>query len=344
MPPVFRKQRGLTYDDVLLVPQRSTGASRANVGLSTRLGRLHLTIPFVSANMDTVTGPEMAIAMSRLGGMGILHRYATPNEVLGWISRIHDEEQLAVPSIGIKEEDLKAAQAYLDAGVCAICVDVAHGHADTVAKTVMALKKMGYETVIAGNVATAEGTLFLIQAGADVIKVGVGPGSMCTTRLVTGHGVPQLTAVLESAEVADKHGKQIIADGGIRHPGDAVKAIAAGAHAVMLGGMLAGTDETPGDWLSMSDGMARKKVFRGMASAAAQTSFRGSVGNGVPEGETTLVDSRGPVSEVVGVMVGGLRSGLTYHGAATLGDLHEYAEFVEVSGNTLHENGPHGKR
>lgn len=344
MPPVFRKQRGLTYDDVLLVPQHSSGNSRSSVGLSTRLGNLHLDIPFVSANMDTVTEVEMAIAMGKLGGLGILHRYADAATVLRWIRDIKAAGGEAVPSVGTKLEDLDTAELYLSEGVNAICVDVAHGHADTVAATVSALKKLGVGTVIAGNVATAEGARFLIQAGADVVKVGVGPGSMCTTRLVTGHGVPQLTAVLECAEVAGEYGKYIIADGGIRHPGDAVKAIAAGAHAVMLGGMLAGTDETPGEWLSIGDGLSRKKVFRGMASAAAQTSFRGSVSNGVPEGETTLVDSRGPVSEVVGIMVGGLRSGLTYHGAATLGDLHEYAEFVEVSGNTLHENGPHGKR
>jgi IMP dehydrogenase len=344
MPPVFRKQPGLTYDDVLLVPQHSTGASRAKVGTSTRLGNLHLTVPFVSANMDTVTGPEMAIAMGKLGGLGILHRYATTETVLGWIERIREEDEIAVPSVGIKSEDLQAASRYLEAGLKAICVDVAHGHSDTVAKMVSALKKMGWDTVIAGNVATADATKFLINAGADVIKVGVGPGSMCTTRLVTGHGVPQLTAVLECSEVARSYSKYIIADGGIRHPGDVVKAIAAGAHAVMLGGVLAGTDETPGEWLSMGDGLARKKVFRGMASAAAQTSFRGSVSNGTPEGETTLVDSKGSAADVINVMLGGLRSGLTYHGAANLQDLHEYAEFVEVSGNTVYENGPHGKR
>lgn len=344
MPPVFRKQRGLTYDDVLLVPQHSAGTSRANVGLSTRIGKLQMTIPFISANMDTITGPEMAIAMGKLGGLGILHRYATTDTVLGWIKQIQEAGQVAIPSIGIKEEDLPAAAAYLKAGAQAVCVDVAHGHSDTVVKTVAAVKSMGWQTVIAGNVATAEGTRFLLEAGADVVKVGVGPGSMCTTRLVTGHGVPQLTAVLECAAVANEYQRYIIADGGIRHPGDAVKAIAAGAHAVMLGGMLAGTDETPGEWLSMGDGLTRQKVFRGMASASAQTSFRGSVSNGTPEGESTLVNTKGPVAQVVGIMLGGLRSGLTYHGAATLGDLHEYAEFIEVSGNTLYENGPHGKR
>lgn len=333
---------GYTFDDVLLVPSKSL-ASRSVADTQTRLaGNLHLSIPIISANMDTVTELSMALAMHTSGGIGILHRYATPETVIGWIETI--ERQFpgrAIPSVGLSFTDRANAEKYWQAGARIICVDVANAYSAAAIFQVSLLKRKGW-TVIAGNVATPEGLLALASVGADVVKVGIGPGSVCTTRLVTGHGVPQLTAIMDCAEALSlsvfSETVKIIADGGIRNSGDIVKALAAGAHAVMLGGLLAGCDETPSQ-----NGL---HVYRGMASNDARVNFVAHGGSlswgGAEEGTSTLVDSKGSVVAVLYNLVAGLKSGMSYSGAHTLYDLREFSEFMVVTPNAVKENGPHG--
>ncbi|PSN82760.1 IMP dehydrogenase [Candidatus Marsarchaeota G1 archaeon OSP_B] len=457
----------LTYNDVLLLPRRSSVRSRAEVDTSTFLTKeLRLGIPLVSANMDTVTESTMAIAMARLGGIGIIHRfmeierqanevkrvkraeaYAISNpytikptssvaeakeimrdtgvsgllvvddsmKLLGVVSKrdvrftkddakpvtevmtpreklivahegvtlaeamellnkhrleklpivdqndvvkglitAKDVERFVNPSkaakdsqgrllvgaaIGVRGDYLERAKKLVDSEVDVLVVDVAHGHADHVLETVKKVKSLFPNVpVIAGNVATAEGTEDLIAAGADAVKVGIGPGAACTTRLVTGVGVPQLSAVMWCAEAAEKHGVPIIADGGIRNSGDITKALAAGASTVMIGSLFAGTDESPGYFI-VRDGI-KYKAYRGMASLGANITRRlldkmdinpEDVAQIVPEGVESVVPYRGSVSEVVSQLIGGLKSGMSYLGARNLEELRKNAKFVRIT-------------
>ncbi len=330
---IFLKQKMLTFDDVILIPQISDIKSRSEVDIKTKVGHLELDIPIFSANMDCITEVSMAAAMDLAGGAGILHRYADTKTVLHWIKKLQSlgMTSTVIPSVGIQALDLEAAKAYFDTGVETVCLDIAHAASNRASMMCSELKKIGFKTVIAGNVATSEGVNILYQGGADVVKVGVGPGSACTTRVVTGHGVPQITAIENCARAARDSGIHTIADGGIRSSGDIVKALAAGADAVMLGGMLGGTDECP------------RSDFRGMASAEAQKEFRGSVGNGTPEGVTYQPSRKGPVDGVLVELKGGIRSGLSYSGARTLEELRRSAIFAEVTSNGHREGTPHGK-
>lgn len=326
----------LSFDDALLVPGFSEIKSRKFVDVSTVLAGLSLEIPIISANMDTVTDVGMALAMKRLGGLGIMHRYASTSTILSWIDQFDDKRE-AIPSIGF--DDFEKALCYADAGITTVCIDVAHGHHQRMTKLIPRLKDVGLN-VIAGNVATFSGAMFLAALGADVIKVGIGPGSVCTTRVVTGHGVPQLTAIMDAAAVKNEYPNVgIIADGGIRSSGDGVKALAAGADALMLGGLLAGTDETPGNIRFIDN--KKLKVYRGMASRRAQQDFRGYV-SGTPEGEETFVDARGPVKDILVEFVAGLKSGLSYTGASNLQQLKEMAQWIQVTSAGYKEGLPHG--
>ncbi len=323
-----------TFDDVVLVPQVSDIKSRSEVDIGTKVGNLELDTPIFSANMDCITEVSMAAAMDLSGGAGILHRYADTKTVLHWIRKLQSfgMVETVIPSVGIQALDLETAKAYFDAGVQTVCLDIAHAATNRASVMCSELKKIGFKTVIAGNVATPDGVNVLYQGGADVVKVGVGSGSACSTRVVTGHGVPQVTAIMNCADVARGFGIHIIADGGIRSSGDIVKALAAGAHAVMLGGMLGGTDECP------------RSDFRGMASAEAQKEFRGSISNGTPEGVTYQPSKKGPVHTVLAELKGGIRSGLSYSGVRTLEELRRNAIFAEVTTNGHLEGTPHGKR
>jgi IMP dehydrogenase len=472
-----RSEPGLTFDDVLLVPKRSHVYSRGDVSTATRLTpRIPMAIPIVSANMDTVTESQMAVAMARRGGIGIIHRFMTAereadevrrakraeshtveaphtiepeatakraNELMarrgigglvvvdtedhpiGILTRrdlefagdaeivaalmtpadrlvtapvgtsleearriLHERRIEKLPlvdgagrlaglittkdimrlsqhpeatkdrkgrlrvgaAVGVRPGFLERAEMLLAAGADAIVVDIAHGHSDSAIETVRELRRrFGAIDIIAGNVATAEGTRDLIEAGADAVKVGVGPGSICITRIVTGFGVPQLTAIAECSEVARAAGIPIIADGGIRNSGDVVKALAAGADSVMIGSLLAGTDESPGVVVMRNN--RRSKVSRGMASLGAAMDRPDRQLEGpeedpawtrvVAEGVEAAVPYRGSVDDLLHQLVGGLRSGLSYGGALTIAELQANAEFMQMSQAGVVESRPH---
>ncbi|HME19177.1 MAG TPA: IMP dehydrogenase [Nitrososphaerales archaeon] len=474
---------GLTFDDVLLVPKFSTVSSRRDVVTASRFSRrIKLNIPMVSANMDTVTEASMAIAMARLGGLGVVHRFMTVEEevrevakvkrsegvviedpvtlgpdksvkdardlmlerqvggivivdggkrVLGLVTRrdidfeddllrklstvmtprkdlvtapkgvrLDDAKQIlhrnkveklplvdgkgrlcglitskdimkikqfpmatkdekgrlrVAAAVGVKGDRILRARKLVDAGADALVVDIAHGHSEHAIETVRRIKKeLGDVEVVAGNVATAKGTLDLIRAGADSVKVGVGAGSVCVTRVVTGFGVPQLTAIIDSAKAAKAEGIPIIGDGGIRNPGDVTKAIAGGASTVMIGSLLAGTEESPGTTI-LREGI-RYKLTRGMASLAASVDRRVREGGrrvetqelveeaieeSVPEGVEGLIPYKGGVEEVVSELLGGLRSGMSYSGASNIAQLQKNAEFMRITSAGHKESLPH---
>ncbi len=466
----------LTYDDVLLVPQYSDVPSRRKLSTQTKLTRkIILQSPIVSANMDTVTESEMAIAMAREGGIGIIHRFMSIDEQVRQIARVKKAESFVVDNpislttsstvadvkrivedtytggilvldekgrivgivttrdllfeedgkrpiseimtrnvvtasrdtsleeaekilhkhrveklplvdadgrlaglitmkdimkiaeypkatkdlrgrlsvgaaVGVKSSDLKRVERLLEAGADCIVVDIAHGDSRLEIEIINQIRRNFSDAqIIAGNVATAEGTQRLIDAGADAVKVGVGPGSICITRIVAGAGVPQLTAVINCAAVARPQGIPIIADGGVRTSGDIVKALAAGASTVMLGSLLAGTDESPG--LLMTRKGHRYKVSRGMASLQANVARRVREGEGevtqeeiedyVSEGVEAAVPYRGSAREMLSQLVGGLQSGMSYTNAHTVDELHEKAVFVRMTEVGLRESRPH---
>ena len=337
---VKNRGRGLTFDDVLIVPARSDVRSRRDPQLTSKLTRnVTIETPIVSANMDMVTEYDMAFAMNQLGGVGILHRFLSIEDQAAQARLLKQNGVKNISaSVGVGEEFKTRSKALVDAGVNVITIDIAHGHSVQMMETMKWLKDT-YPNVdlIAGNLATPDAARDLIEAGADAIKVGIGPGSMCTTRIITGCGVPQLTAVALCYEVASSYGVPVIADGGIRTSGDMVKAFAAGASTVMLGSMLSGTIETPGE---IKNG---KKQYRGMASRAAQDSWRGGVPEGMaPEGESTQVTVKGHVKDVILEVTGGIRSGMSYINATSIAEIKEKALFIEMSASGIAESRAHG--
>lgn len=467
---------GLTFDDVLLVPKYSDVTTRSQTDLSTKLSRnIRLNIPLISANMDTVTEASMAVAMARVGGIGIIHRFLTIQEESAQVLKVKrsgsviienpytipmnstvrraydyaDEmgvsgllttdddgrlkgivtdrdflfcsddnmivadimtrdvvttapgtsaedakrmlrdnrvEKLPVvdddgyirglftskdianidnypmaakdskgrpmvgAAVGVKGDFMERTEALLEAEVDVIVVDIAHGHSQNAIRTVKNIKKAfpGCE-IIAGNVATASGTLDLIRAGVDAVKVGVGSGSICITRVITGSGVPQLTAVMDCAQIGRDYDIPIISDGGTRTSGDATKALAAGASTVMLGSILGGTDESPGTVLTKNN--KRYKVYRGMASLAASigrktketgmTSLEDDLNDYVAEGVEAMVPYKGSVTDILKQLTGGIRSGLSYCGAHTIKTMQDGAEFIKMSRAGFAESQPH---
>lgn len=468
-------KEGLTFDDVLLVPKYSDITSRSQTDLSTKLSRnISINIPFVSANMDTVTESLMAMAMARAGGIGIIHRFlpiqeqadevlkvkrsgsvmienpysispdksiqnaldyaenkdisgllvvdsntkligiiterdllfanrndhiqdvmtkdvvtAKPGVTLDEAKEIlhkHRIEKLPIvddsgiikglitskditnnadypnaskdkkgrplvgAAVGVKGDFLERSESLLEAGADVLVVDIAHGHSENALSTVRNIKKAFPDCeLIAGNVATAQGTEDLIKAGVDAVKVGVGSGSICITRVITGSGVPQLTAVLDCAKIGKDHGIPIISDGGTRTSGDATKGLAAGASSVMIGSMLGGTDESPGTVLTKNG--KRFKVYRGMASLAAsigrKSKLTGSISldddlnDYVAEGVEAMVPYKGTVTDILKQLTGGVRSGLSYCGARTILQMQNNAEFIKMSRAGFAESQPH---
>jgi IMP dehydrogenase len=332
--------RGLTFDDVLLMPKKSEIRSRREPELDSYLSKnLKIKTPIISANMDTVTESAMAKAMNEVGAVGILHRFASIQDQVGFVTEVKKTgASIVAASIGVNDDYKERASALIQNGCNLITIDIAHGHSVTM-MDVMKWMKDQYPQVdlIAGNIASPEAAYDLIQAGADAIKVGIGPGSMCTTRIITGCGVPQLTAIALCSEVAREYKIPVIADGGIKTSGDMVKAFAAGASTVMLGSMLSGTLETPGE---VKHG---KKQYRGMASKSAQVSWRGGVPEGMAaEGESTFVPIKGHVKDVILELTGGIRSGMSYLNASALAEISEKALFMEMSSNGVSESRAHG--
>lgn len=359
------QQQGITFDDVLLVPAASDVLPN-EVDLQVTLApNLKLKRPFLSAGMDTVTEEAMAIAMATLGGVGVIHKNMSIAAQVAAVKAVKtapvtdattaavDQQGrlLVLAAVGVTSDTFDRAQALLQAGVDALVIDTAHGHSAGVLRKVAEIRAhFPTATLIAGNVATAAGTRALFEAGVDVVKVGIGPGSICTTRVVAGVGVPQITAIYEAASVAREFKKPIIADGGIKYSGDIVKAIAAGGNAVMLGSMLAGTTETPGEIIT--DGQQQFKAYRGMGSIGAMDQahgssdryFQGGVNEAnklVPEGIEARVAYQGDVAEVIFQLVGGLRAGMGYCGAKDLATLTNEAQFVQITNAGLLESHPH---
>lgn len=344
---ILNRGIGLTFDDVLLVPRYSEISSRRHPSLKTKITKNYsIDLPVITANMDTITEADMAQAMARLGGIGSLHRFMTEEEQVAQVKKIQSylkENNLTTPiaaSIGVKEEGMKRADLLVNAGVQIITLDIAHGDSIMMLETLDYLKKKyPHVDVIAGNVATADGVKRMIERGADAVKVGIGPGSMCTTRIITGHGLPQLTAIALAVSVAKKHNIPVIADGGLKNSGDIVKALAAGASSVMIGSLVSGTIETPGE---IKGGM---KQYRGMASKSAQVSWRGEMPQGMAaEGESTMIPCKGSVAHVVEELMGGLRSGMTYLGADNIVNMSEQALFIQMTASGMSESKPHGVR
>ncbi|WP_247730125.1 guanosine monophosphate reductase [Halovivax limisalsi] len=334
---------GLSYGDVLVVPQRSGVDSRSNVDLSTNLtDDLELATPLCSAPMDTVTEAETAIAMAEAGGLGTIHRFLTIEEQAAEVREAAAAGATVGAAVGIAGDPIDRTEAVLDAGADCVMVDVAHGHLERCLDAVAELREAFPDVdLVAGNVATTDGVADLADAGADCVKVGIGPGSHCTTRRVAGAGVPQLTAVSDCAEAAAEHGVRTIADGGIRCSGDAVKALLAGADAVMMGSLFAGTAEAPPEVVEI-DG-SRYKRSRGMATTAANEARTDS--DGLPdadEGVEGLTEYTGPLVDVAAEFAAGIRSGLSYAGGHTIEDARDAAEFIRVADSAREREGAHG--
>jgi len=317
----------ITFDDVLLEPQYSDIISRSQVDIHGTIDDRSkaLFLPIISSPMDTVTEVEMAINMHRLGGLGIIHRYNTIDEQCDLVKETLGQVATVGAAIGVTSDYLERAAALYDAGVRVLCVDVAHGHHIMMKNALTELRGiLGDDLhIMAGNVGTLEGFNALADWGADSIRVGIGGGSICSTRIQTGHGIPTLQSVLECGR-SDRDAR-LIADGGIKTSGDIVKAIAAGADFVILGSLLGGCEEAPGDTFRDRDGRCFK-TYRGMASAAAQRDWRGSTAS--LEGVSTTVPCKGPVKKVVEDLVTGIRSGFSYSGARTKEELQAKAKFI----------------
>jgi len=357
----------LTFNDVLLKP-RYAGFLRSDISVQTQLTkRISLQTPLVSAPMDTVTESELAIALAKVGGIGMIHRNLSIDDQVAEVSKVKAEHLPVGAAVGSSPGFEARVEALVKAGVDVLLVDSAHGHSLKVISTVRHIKEHYDIDVIAGNVATTEGAKALISAGADALRVGMGPGAICSTRIISGMGVPQLTAVLDTVRAARHHNIPVIADGGFVYSGDVVKALAAGASSVMLGRLFAATQEAPGKTVPLvaSQVPARFKSilngskeylfkeYRGMGSVAAmerglaissEDEFHGkSYQNDtlIAEGVEGLVPCSGTVKELVDQLVGGLHSGMYYIGCKTLAEMWESAEFIRITQASLVESHPH---
>jgi len=316
----------LSYDDVLLVPQYSDIVSRKEVSLASPLDHWReLELPIISSPMDTITESSMANAMAEEGGLGIIHRYNSIEMQAQQAYQVSDHDRKAA-AIGITGDYLERAQALYDVGVRILCLDVAHGHHILMKNAIEKLKSLYSDVhIMAGNVATKAGFEDLANWGADSIRCNIGSGSICSTRIQTGHGMPGLQTIFECFAADITRDVKIIADGGLKNSGDIVKALAAGADFVMVGSLLSGTTQTPGEVIYSSDG-TRRKIYRGMASKEAQHDWRGKHSSN--EGVSTTVPARGDVRDILKDLDNGIRSGLSYSGARDILELQMKSEFI----------------
>jgi len=333
-------KESLSYDDVLLVPQYSSVRSRSDVDLSIKIKDYTFSHPIIPANMKTITGKEMALEVIKSGGLAIIHRFMSVDDQIDAylackeILEYSTFGKVAV-SVGVKDDDKNSIPIFLSKGVSAFCIDIAHGdsvHCIEMIKFIKSFEKVGRDIlVIAGNVATGNGAVRLWKAGADIVKVGVGPGSLCTTRIETGNGVPQLSAVIDVYEARDKNNlinKYFIADGGIKSAGDVVKALCY-ADMVMVGNMFAGCLETPGLNLNI-DGKNYKEYVGSSTHKGKHV-----------EGVAALVNAKGPFKEILNSICEGLKSGCSYQGVHDLIDLKLNPQFVKMSSSGLKESHAH---
>lgn len=337
--------KGYSFNDVLIVPKYNKVISRRDVNFQTKVTKNHtIDIPILAANMDTVCESNMAIAIGVLGGLGVIHRFMNQESQAQEVKKVKAQGLLAGAAIGIKDYETRAA-VLVEAGVDILVLDVAHGHCKRAGKTLDYLKANYPQVdVLVGNIATKDAAEYFISKKADGIKVGIGPGSMCITRLMTGAGVPQITAIMDVYE-ASQGRVPICADGGIKQPGDLTKAIGAGADTVMLGSMFSGTDETPGEIIT-KDGRQFKE-YRGMASFSATVKKLKLDGKKIEEdihveGEATLVPYKGSVTRIINKLLGGLASGMTYIGATNIEQIKGKADFIEISSAGYGESVAHG--
>ncbi|MDA7712617.1 IMP dehydrogenase [Candidatus Pelagibacter sp.] len=343
-------KEALTFDDVTMAPKYS-GVLPSEVDTSTKLSaNLTLKIPLLSSAMDTVTESKMAIAIAKAGGIGVIHRNLNIKKQIEEIRKVKKQGLLVGAAVGAGPLELKRAEAILKEQINLIVVDTAHGHSKKVAEIVKAIKKIKTKktTLCAGNIATADAAKFLIKLGVDIVKVGIGPGSICTTRLVAGIGVPQLSAILAVKQGIKNNKTKIISDGGIKYSGDIAKALSAGADAVMIGSLFAGSTETPGKLIKKNEKLF--KSFRGMGSVGAMN--KGSAdryfqkkqkdtSKYVPEGVEGFVKYKGDVKNIIYKLIGGLKSSMGYLGAKKVLYLKTKPNFVKITKAGFYESMVH---
>ena len=342
-------KEALTFDDVLLIPKYSD-VIPLNTNIFLQLTKnISLKVPFMSSAMDTVTESKMAIAIAKEGGMGIIHRNLNIKDQSNEVKKVKDKKLLVGAAIGTNQEDLDRARSLTLNGVDLVVIDTAHGHSEKVLRTLSKIKRIIKKVPICvGNIATGEAAKKLYNSGADIIKVGIGPGSICTTRMVAGIGVPQISAIMEVKKALNKKNVKIISDGGIKFSGDIAKALAAGADAIMMGSIFAGTDESPGKKFK-SKGKIYKE-YRGMGSIGAmsagsanryfQKNFKDK-SKFVPEGVEGRVEYKGKVAKIIYQLQGGLRSSMGYIGAKNLKEINKKGKFVKITKAGFYESMVH---
>lgn len=337
--------KGYSYEDVLIVPHFNKILSRKDVNFKTKVTRNYeLEIPLLAANMDTICESKMAIAIGKLGGLGVLHRFLEIEEQARQVRFVKQEGLICAAAVGVKDL-VERVPKLVESGVNILVLDVAHGHSKYIGKALDWIKENfpGIDVMV-GNVATKDAAHYFLTKGADAIKVGIGPGSMCTTRIMTGAGVPQITAIMDAYE--ETQGRiPICADGGIKNPGDVTKAIGAGADCIMLGNIFSGTTETPGGIFHVNG--KEFKEYRGMASYEATLKRMKLDGKSEKEiinveGEKTMVSHKGSIESIIKKFLGGLASGMTYTGSAYIEELRGKANFIEISSAGLKESIAHG--
>jgi len=341
-------KEALTFDDVLLLP-RFSNILPSDTDISLNLTKkIKLKTPFLSSAMDTVTESVMAIAIAKSGGIGIIHRNLNIKKQSKEVEKVKRKKLFVGAAIGTSSEDLKRAKSLIDSGVDLIVIDTAHGHSEKVLKTLSKVKKNGKIPICVGNIATAEAAKKLYNSGADIIKVGIGPGSICTTRMVAGIGVPQISAIMQVHKVLKRKKIKIISDGGIKFSGDIAKAIAAGADAIMMGSIFAGTQESPGKKFKI--GNKFYKQYRGMGSIGAMSAGSSNryfqknykdKSKFVPEGVEGRVEYKGNVSKIIYQLKGGLKSSMGYIGAKKLEDIKKNAKFIKITKAGFYESMVH---
>tara|TARA_B100001093_G_scaffold263470_1_gene251860 strand:+ start:5304 stop:6383 length:1080 start_codon:yes stop_codon:yes gene_type:complete len=339
----------LTFDDILLLPRYSNILPSETSIESNLSKKIKLKVPFLSSAMDTVTESKMAIAMAKSGGIGIIHRNLSIKKQSKEVYKVKKLNLLVGAAMGTSKDDLKRAKTLIDSGIDLLVIDTAHGHSKKVLDTLSKIKKISSKiSLCVGNIATAEAARKLYNSGADILKVGIGPGSICTTRMIAGIGVPQITALRDVKKAIQGKNVKIISDGGIKFSGDIVKAIASGADAIMMGSIFAGTDESPGKKFKIRNKYF--KVYRGMGSIGAMSAGSSNryfqknhkdKSKFVPEGVEARVEFKGEVEKIIYQLQGGLKSSMGYIGAKNLQEIKKNAKFIKITKAGFYESMVH---